>query len=355
MAGIPQTYTISDFIEWNKKKHLELSPDFQRESVWTPPAEVFLIDTILNDLPIPQIYFRTKFDPKTQATIREVVDGQQRLRAIIKFASGKMKLTSKSPDFRGKTYGDLSPEDQTQFLSYSIPVVQLMDANDSKVLEIFARLNSYSVKVTPAELRHAKFSEPVKLAIYDATLRWKELWGDLQVVSTRDAVRMKNNSLIAEMFMVLDQGLGRGGEGEITKYYEAKTKEKEEFFSKLRNKLDATIDDILKNAESDFSNTTFFKAPNFLILFSAVAFLNGMMPRSKLSEDVDDFCGRGVDWTRARKNLSEIAQSFNVEAGKETTYAPFVSATKSTTHGAPSRKTRFSTVVRVISKDVISA
>ncbi|HEX7261236.1 MAG TPA: DUF262 domain-containing protein, partial [Luteolibacter sp.] len=90
MASIPQTYTISDFIEWHNKNQLILSPDFQRGSVWTASAKVFLIDTILNDFPIPQIYFRTKIDPTSQSTVREVIDGQQRLRAILEFAAGKL-------------------------------------------------------------------------------------------------------------------------------------------------------------------------------------------------------------------------------------------------------------------------
>jgi hypothetical protein len=55
MASVPQTYTISDFIEWQQKKQLVLAPDFQRGLVWTAAAKVFLIDTILNDLPMPQI------------------------------------------------------------------------------------------------------------------------------------------------------------------------------------------------------------------------------------------------------------------------------------------------------------
>lgn len=80
MPSIPQTYTVSDFIEWQAKKQLVLAPEFQRGSVWSPSAKVFLIDTILNDLPIPQVYFRTKLNPQTQTTLREVVDGQQRLR-----------------------------------------------------------------------------------------------------------------------------------------------------------------------------------------------------------------------------------------------------------------------------------
>ena len=60
MPSLPQTYTISDFIEWSSKKQLELAPAFQRGSVWTVSAKVYLIDTILNDLPIPQVIFRTK-------------------------------------------------------------------------------------------------------------------------------------------------------------------------------------------------------------------------------------------------------------------------------------------------------
>lgn len=355
MASIPQTYTVSDFIEWQQKKQLLLAPEFQRGSVWTPTAKVFLIDTILNDLPMPQVYFRTKLNPLTQTTIREVVDGQQRLRAILEFASGNLKLTSKSPNFRGNRYHDLSTEDQTQFLSYRIPVVQLVNASDAEVLEVFARLNSYSVKVTPAELRHAEFSEAIKWAVYDASRAWSILWSDLQVVSTRDTVRLKNNSLIAEMFMSLDQGLGDGGEAQITKYYKNKRKEDDEYFLDFRKDLDATLMEILMNTQENFSETTFYDAPNFLILFVAVAFLEGRSPVSKVSDGVNEFRGRGVDWNRAKESLSSIAQAFDMDADQGGPHAPFVGATRSTTHRVASRKIRFASLVRLMSRDVALA
>src|SRR6056297_3313165 len=212
MASVPQTYTISDFIEWQKKKQLVLSPDFQRGSVWTTAAKVFLIDTILNDLPMPQVYFRTKVDPSSQTTVREVVDGQQRLRSILEFAAGKLRLSSKAPQHKGMVYTDLDPEDQEKFLSYRIPVVQLLNATDADVLEVFARLNSYSVKVTPAELRHAEYSEPVKWAIYEATNYWATLWNDFRIVSIRDSVRLKNTSVMAELFIIVCEGFDDGGE-----------------------------------------------------------------------------------------------------------------------------------------------
>lgn len=34
-----RTYSISDFVEWDKNGLLELSPDFQRRSVWTDKAK----------------------------------------------------------------------------------------------------------------------------------------------------------------------------------------------------------------------------------------------------------------------------------------------------------------------------
>ena len=41
-----RTYSINDFIEWEERKQLEISPKFQRRSVWSPQAKSYLIDTI---------------------------------------------------------------------------------------------------------------------------------------------------------------------------------------------------------------------------------------------------------------------------------------------------------------------
>lgn len=352
MPSVPQTYTISDFIEWNSKKQLLLAPDFQRGSVWSPSAKVFLIDTILNDYPIPQVYFRTNIDPVSQSMLREVVDGQQRLRAILEFASGKLKLTSKAPRHRGKTYQDLDVEDQELFLSYKIPAVQLINASNADVLEIFARLNSYSVKVTPAELRHAEYSEPVKWAIYDATREWHVLWDTYKLVSVRDSVRLKNTSLIAELFMALDEGLDDGGEHAINKYYKKNKDQEEGHFKPLRERMDFIIREILENAEEGFKDTTFFDAPNFLTLFCAVGFLRGFLPNSRATNEIEDLAGVGVDWQTGRVRLAEFAQAFDEQDDEVQRFAFFVAASKSTTHRISSRKPRFQALVKALHRNV---
>ena len=354
MASVPQTYTISDVIEWHNKDQLVLSPEFQRGSVWTTTAKVFLIDTILNELPLPQVYFRTKIDPLSQTTIREVVDGQQRLRAILEFASGKLRLTSKAQRFKGRYYQDLELADQESFLAYKIPVVQLLNATNADVLEVFARLNSYSVKVTPAELRHAEYSEPVKWAIYDASRDWSLLWSEFGVVSVRDSVRLKNTSVMAELFMILDHGFNDGGEASINRYYRSRKRCDEMYFVPLRERIDQLLEEIISETASGFSETTFYDTPNFLSLFASVAFLHGLSSGGRASEGVENYRGKGVDWDKALETLARVAQAFEIdqaENDRASPYVTFVSASKSSTHRVSSRKPRMQTIVRAISID----
>ena len=80
-----RTYSINDFVEWDSAKQLELNPRFQRRAVWTDKAKSFLMDTILRGKPIPKIFIRQKINVSTKTSIREVVDGQQRLRTILSF------------------------------------------------------------------------------------------------------------------------------------------------------------------------------------------------------------------------------------------------------------------------------
>ena len=181
-AAVPQQYRISDFLEWNEKKQLELNPYFQRRNVWTEQARVFLIDTILRRMPMPKVFVRTRVDLATQRSFREVVDGQQRLRAIFDFAGDRMVLTRRAGEYAGHRYSTLDPEAQESFLSYPIAVDQLINASDSDVLEVFARLNSYTLSLTAAELRHAKFQGNFKWAVHAASQHWDRLWSEFRVV-----------------------------------------------------------------------------------------------------------------------------------------------------------------------------
>jgi len=238
MPSILEQYRISDFLDWHREKRLELNPAFQRGSVWSPPARTFLIDTILRQLPIPKVYLRTKIDVSTKKSIREVVDGQQRLRAILDFSDDKFPLSKRASEFAGLKYSDLAEDKQEVFLGYPIAVDQLVNASTDDVLEVFARLNSYTVTLNGPEKRHAKYQGDFKWAVRAASRRWGHLWENLNVLTTRERVRMLDDSLTAEMLGILLDGVTDGGQPKIDNLYRR-------YDSSFDGTAITTLDDIL--------------------------------------------------------------------------------------------------------------
>ena len=207
--SVLEQYTIADLFEWSQNHTLVVNPDFQRRDVWTANAKVFLIDTILQKLPIPKVYLRQKVDLQTKRSFREVVDGQQRLRAIFEFAADRLVLTKRAPEFVGLTYTTMNPELQETFLSYPVAVEQLINASDDDVLEVFSRLNSYTLPLNDQEKRHAKYMGEFKWTVHEYARRWSVLWDRFGVVSTRNRVRMADDELMAQMFGVIIDGRQR--------------------------------------------------------------------------------------------------------------------------------------------------
>ena len=153
-----QQYPISDFYGWIQRKELILAPEFQRAETWTTSAQSFFIDTLLRDLPIPPVYIRLVTDADTKTSYREVVDGQQRLSAIMKFIDGDLVLDNRCKEFAGKTYDSLDEDDQKLFLAYQVGAEQLFGADDDTVLDIFHRINAYGLSLNQQELRHGEIS-----------------------------------------------------------------------------------------------------------------------------------------------------------------------------------------------------
>jgi hypothetical protein len=277
-----QQYTIADFLEWSEKGQLKLNPEFQRGSVWPPAARTYLVDTILRHLPVPKIYVRTKVDLQTKRSYREVVDGQQRLRAIIDFASDKFALGPRSKEFAGKRYSNLAPEEQERFLGYQIAVDQLINASDADVLEVFSRLNSYTVPVNPPELRHAKYQGEFKWSVHEMSQKWSVLWEKYRVIGARDAVRLLSDSLMAEMFGIVLEGVRDGGQPKITSLYERVDKTYQR--GTAEPVVDDTLSYIVDNFDEVLLETPLSNAPHFLMLFAAAAYLTHGIPQGALEE-----------------------------------------------------------------------
>src|SRR5258706_13558860 len=96
MKSIKRTPTTKD-IGLLKQLHdqgqLLLAPEFQRHSVWPRAAKAYLIDSILNDRPIPLLFLQRVSSAQNGRPGYSVIDGQQRLRAIFEYMDGRFSLT----------------------------------------------------------------------------------------------------------------------------------------------------------------------------------------------------------------------------------------------------------------------
>lgn len=335
-----EQYTIADFVGWNEQRRLELNPFFQRKGVWTPAARTYLIDTILNDLPVPKIYIRTKIDLETKNIKREVVDGQQRIRTILDFASGKLRLSSRSKKFAGKTYGSLDDEFKTSFLAYSLSVDHLMNASDADVLEVFARLNSYGVTLNNQEKRHAEFQGEFRWMIVDAAKEWGPHWDDIPGLTLNSRARMLDHQLLAECAGVLIEGVTDGGQAKISKLYKSLD---DNFPNKdlVITRMSETRDFILEHLGEGI-DSAFCRPPHFLMLFAAVAHMLYGIPQGALKDDEyrKGAVGAGALSEDANDNLLFLSAIIDGEL-EAVKYANFEEASASSTQRIASRRIRF--------------
>jgi hypothetical protein len=196
-------------IAWFKKEDgagsLDLSPQFQRRPVWTDEQASYLIDTILSGLPIPEIYIRSSSTPDGNSRY-EVVDGQQRIRAILLFGSNDLELSGEevSAKWLGKQFDDLSDSEKTSFWDYKIVVRDVSGASDLEIRDLFKRLNIHSVVLNDQELRHAQFSGHFIRAM--ESLADDEWWLDSRIVNVRQIRRMEDVEFVSELFVGMVAG-----------------------------------------------------------------------------------------------------------------------------------------------------
>ena len=230
------TKTLVDFID----SGVVIIPGFQRNYVWDINRASKLIESIIVGLPIPQIFLyeqaRNKF---------LVIDGQQRLMSIYYFVKerfprkeklAELRLTSdgksnvateilsdnayfsdfqlalpeNSPGqpnrFHKRRYSSLDEGYQTSFdlrTIRNIIVQQIHPQGDNAMYEIFNRLNSGGVNLTPQEIRRCMFNSEFYDMLYRTNTQ--EDWRNLVGVRIPDT-HMKDVEILLRGFAMLIEG-----------------------------------------------------------------------------------------------------------------------------------------------------
>ena len=226
MAGRFTTTTKDVGLLWQlyQDGQLQISAEFQRNAIWPRAAKAFLIDSILTDSPIPVLYFQRGISAQTNRIDYTVVDGQQRLNAVFLFMENRFALTESDPasPWYRKRWKNLEEDERTQILSYDFVIQELVGYSSVSVRDMFKRMNRYVVALNPQELRHAAEEGAFKTLV-EKIGAWS-FWTERAIVSKAAAGRMKNDELVAELLILLNEGPQDKKES-VDLYYESFQKE----------------------------------------------------------------------------------------------------------------------------------
>lgn len=165
------------------RRRIDTNPDFQRPAVWTTAQKQLLIDTILREYDVPKMYWRKLASAPDRY---DVVDGQQRLRAIWSFVDGDFSLPKNAEPVEGmatagSSYETLPDDLRVRFDTYALDVVVLEDTDEDEVREMFLRLqNGTSLKAQ--EKRNAM---PGAMREFVRSLTQHEFFGRVGFANTR--------------------------------------------------------------------------------------------------------------------------------------------------------------------------
>jgi hypothetical protein len=264
-----RTYSINDFVEWDKAGQLELNPRFQRRSVWTDKAKSFLIDTILRGKPIPKVFIRQRINVTTKTSSRDVVDGQQRLRTILSYIKdGFVVSKPMHPEYGGLRFSQLPEEVQVQVLAYEVSVDLLINLPDPEVLDIFSRLNSYAVVLNEQEKINADHFGPFKVLADNIGHKYYDYWSKEGILSTKSIMRMLEVNLVADLMIAMLEGIK--SKKQIKKYYDAYEVKFDYDVDELEAKFDAVVSKISDLYPEGLSDTEFRRPHIYYSLFTAV-------------------------------------------------------------------------------------
>lgn len=263
--------TISEFYERYQLKKYDFDPEYQRKGdVWSEDKQAFLIDSILKNFPMPPIFLHQVIDSTTGATKYNVIDGKQRLSAILKFIDNELELPSDydvgafgDSRLNGKRFRDLEGELQEfkmQFWRYVLSVEYIETADVDVINNVFDRLNRNGEPLEPQELRKARYYNSELIKLVDR-LTEKVDWSKLGKIK---ANRMQDAEFVSELVFFLLEGMPMDASNRenLDAYYERwardlseeKSKEIEDAFSKTIQFLDNMAIDYEKHKVNGVSH-----------------------------------------------------------------------------------------------------
>jgi uncharacterized protein DUF262 len=298
-----ESIVTQDLLNFYSRDELNINPWYQRRAVWLRPQKAYLINTIHERKPVPSIYIRHTIDLEHERSIKEVVDGQQRVRCLIEYRDDEFPAPHPKHK-RPVKYSELSQNEKKQFLLTALSVGYLISASDEDVIEIFARINSVAKTLNPQEKRNAQFSGEFKRFCLKESIDRLPFWRTYGIFSDNDIARMIEVQFVSDLVMNLEEGLQDFSASKLTKHYE-KYDEEYPISESIKDRLEKIYSFLLEQ-KSELLKGTLFCRPQ--VLFSLMIVIDRIMHvnRRKLEHCITDIDSR-VRAVRSGENPKAIA------------------------------------------------
>ena len=307
MRHTATTHPISWFAERDRENSLFLQPAFQRRSVWADRQKSNLIDSILLQLPVPEIYMQVKTDSDGTSEYI-VVDGQQRISTILEFIGlndrEPFELRQLDGDslWEGYSFNDLDDDQKASFFGHPMAVRYLQDAEQPEIEDLFRRLNKYLTPLNAQELRNATYRGPfLRLS---ESIAEEGFWAENRL-ATPDAIRrMRDIEFVSDLLIGVLDGPQGGSPKVLDEYYATLEDHEREFPGQREGKrrFYSTLE-LIQDATGDLKSTRWSNKTDFYSLFVAIAHLlreNSLPDENleQLSETLDDFANQIAEFQR---------------------------------------------------------
>jgi len=328
-----ESMVLQDLLNAHDRGELNISPWYQRRAVWTNAHKSYLVNSIFVKMPVPSLYIRHTLDLEKEATVKEVVDGQQRCRSFIDFRDNK--FSARHPAHSRRTFfRDLTTVERHDFLMSKIPVAYLIGADDSDVIEIFGRLNAVSKTLNAQEKRAAQFSgEFHQFCLREAVGRLS-LWREMNIFTATEISRMTEVQFTAELAMAMISGMSDFSAERINQAYERWDEDFPEMEG-VGKRLERVYEKIAALDPAMIRDTIFSRSPVFFSLVLVLDSLSRIPARARLETalfEIDAHFNDPRPLTQRPKNDVD-----------------FVSACTSSTQRIKSREIRFNYLQSFIS------
>lgn len=261
------SHPISDLRDWNTLNRLEINPNYQRGEVWSEAAKIMLMDSILRDIPMPKIFFQAVI--KDNKTYRIVIDGQQRIKAILSFLDGGFNLGEPfDGELKGKKFEELSDETRNNFLAYKIDINEIIDATDDIVREIYSRVNKYTIALSKQELRRADF--PGDYLQLSEELAINDYFDEAKVFTVASRRRLGDVEYISELLAIIVSGI-QDKKNKLDGFYQKYASWESESMKKSKQRFLSILEDFnILFGTSSISKTRFRQKADFYSMFAAI-------------------------------------------------------------------------------------